>query len=199
MSENEEYERIKIGRLSWCNKCDNSILNGIKIENKMYTFCLCEECIKTEKIPRKNKDTKHIKINEKIHTINISDVSIIHNECSTNLHGGSEIYIYDVVMSHKYCGTVCFRMHIDDLCAILHAMGETKFYNSFLENNYKKYICKNIFYKVGDKCKLMDNCYLCIDKIYEAAVLKKVEIEYDVKIETELISFIENKSIRIIK
>lgn len=65
MSDDEEYERIIISRLSWCNKCENSILNGIKIENKMFTFCLCEECIKTEKIPRKNKDTKHIKINEK--------------------------------------------------------------------------------------------------------------------------------------
>lgn len=101
-------------------------------------------------------------------------------------------------MSHKYCGTISFSMHIDDLCAILHSMGETEFHDSFLENNYKKYISKNIFYKAGDKCKLMDNCYLHIDKIYKT-VLKKVEIEYDVKIETELMGFIKNNSIRIIK
>ncbi len=195
MSENE---RIEINRLSWCNNCSRPVLNGIKIVNKLFTFCLCGECIKTEKIPEKSKDTKHIKINEKIHTINISDVYEICYECSTTLHGGSGIYIYNVFLSHKYCETVSFSMHIDDLCAILHTMGETEFHDSFFEDNYKKYASKNIFYKVGDKCRLLENCYLYIDKIYEA-VFKKVEIEYDAKMETELMEFIKNKSIRIIK
>ncbi len=167
-----------------CKKCNKEILKGAQIVEKFYSFYLCSECIKTEE-----PFSCYIEINEIIHNLNVSDIKNIYYESSSSLQGGISMYYYNIYMYHKTYGHIGFNMYINDMFKILTTIGE--YVNtecSFLRSNYQKYIenGKPVF-KVDETFNLSTNCVLHFDKIYEK-VTKTITIEYDEKIETDILN-----------